>query len=161
MQADFPRFGPTPLPASIRWAAVTVCAIYSVGALVLLFGPASGAPVDGTNLVPLHTIGAQLDRGVFRQLIGNALLLAPFAATLRWWGWRFGRLAVVLALVSTAIEAGQALVGRVSDIDDVLLNVSGGLVAAVLAALVAGLLRPKTGRTASSDDGSVTESVGR
>ncbi len=132
MSVDFPRRVSSP----IRRTATIACAIYLLWAAFLLFGPSSGAPADGTNLVPLHTIRSQLGREVYGQLIGNLLLFAPPAIVLRWWGWRLGSILVGLVALSAAVEVGQAVVGRISDVDDVILNVAGGLIAAALAAVI-------------------------
>ena len=123
MSADFPRS----VSSSFRRGATVACAIYLLWASFLLFGPASGAPADGTNLVPLHTIRSQLERDVHGQLIGNLLLFTPLAIVLRWWGWRLVSILVGLVALSAAVEVGQAVIGRISDVDDVILNVAGGL----------------------------------
>lgn len=150
---------PPLLPRSVRLGAALVCALYVLGALAVLFGPASGAPVDGTNLTPFHTIGRQLDRGLHGQLIGNTLLLAPIGFTLRLWGWSIGRVLLAVTAGAVAIEAGQALVGRVSDIDDVILNVLGALIGVLVASVVAAVWSRSAPSAQRSTGESTTESV--
>ena len=155
MSADFPRS----VSSSLRRGATVACAIYLIWALFLLFGPSSGAPADGTNLVPLHTIRSQLERDVYGQLIGNLLLFAPLAIVLRWWGWRLASVLGVLVALSSAVEVGQAVVGRISDVDDVILNVAGGLIAAGVASLVRPPPPSETAAVAGPSDRSTTESA--
>ncbi len=147
------------LPRSLRWGAAFLCALYAAGALAVLFGPASGAPVDGTNLEPFHTIRRQLDRGLYAQLVGNVLLLAPIGFTLRLWGWSFGRVLLAVSALSFAIEAGQALVGRVSDVDDMILNVFGALAGALVAWSVAAVWARTRPAAPSASDEPTTESA--
>lgn len=77
-----------------------------------------------------------------REIVGNFLLLAPLAIV--WattmvsggWGGPIIRLGAGLAIISSAIELAQGvlpMIGRVVSPYDVLLNVSGGLIAAVAA----------------------------
>ena len=157
MSADFPRS----VSSSFRRGATVACAIYLVWAAFLLFGPSSGAPADGTNLVPLHTIRSQLDRQVYGQLIGNLLLLAPPAIVLRWWRWSMAAVLFSLVGVSAAVEVGQAVVGRISDVDDVILNVAGGLIAAGVASFVRPPSTSETAAAPPSPNHPTTESARR
>ena len=116
-------------------AAVT----YSAFALSLLFAPDSGVPTAGSNFVPFHTIRLQVANGFTQQLVGNILLLAPVGFALRLWGTSLRWCFVALLTAAVAIELAQAAVDRVTDIDDVLLNVIGGFVGSVLGAGVARL----------------------
>lgn len=103
--------------------------------LVMAFTP-QPAP-SAVEWVPMTDLAAQAagPPGVlFAQVVGNLLVLAAFGAfaPVR---WRFlahlGRLCVAAVAGSVAIEWTQyALdVGRVSSIDDVLLNATGALLA--------------------------------
>lgn len=100
----------------------------------------TGRPPMEPNLVPLAGIISTFrDGGVLfglGQLIGNLLLLAPLAALLPAAGVGRQPLVVIgLAFAtSTAIELAQALMrtGRMADLDDVLLNTLGCMVAILL-----------------------------
>ena len=88
------------------------------------------------NAVPFHTIWDYLsDTNLpmqirFRNLAGNLVMLAPLglvlAALTR---WRLARVAGGVLIVSVSIELWQLFVatGRSVDIDDVVLNVVGGV----------------------------------
>ena len=91
------------------------------------------------NLVPFHTIVLQAEYESewqkVRQLGGNVLVFAPFGILLPWAAPGFARLRRLLLAgfaLSVAIELGQLAVSaglgytyRVSDVDDVILNVTG------------------------------------
>lgn len=117
------------------------CAGYSIVALFLLFNPDSGVPAAGSNFVPFHTIRWQIRLGFLRQLIGNALLLAPIGFTLVIWGMRVRRTVAALLIVAVSIEVLQEIVDRVTDIDDVILNVSGGFGGALVGVAVVRAIR--------------------
>ena len=119
-----------------RW--LTALSVVAVLAVTL-----SGAPAGtgGSNLVPGRTIVAELTGfaplGVF-NVVGNVALFVPL-------GWLLAlttarRPLVVVAAVgfglSASIEVVQSLIGRVSDIDDVILNGSGAVLGACLAQLI-------------------------
>jgi VanZ like protein len=92
----------------------------------------SGRALD---LVPFADLAGQLGAvSVVEQIGGNLLVFAALgaAAPMRWaLGWRVVALA---AVGSVAIEIAQYMlaIGRVSSIDDVLLNVVGAALAAAL-----------------------------
>jgi hypothetical protein len=95
------------------------------------------AAPGGVRLIPLHDLHEQLAEpfaAVF-QVLGNLLVFAAFAfcAAAR---WRIGVPVIVLAAAagSVTIEALQYALasGRVSSVDDVLLNTVGAAVAAQL-----------------------------
>jgi glycopeptide antibiotics resistance protein len=93
------------------------------------------------NLVPFHTIVLQAEYEStwqkVRQLGGNVLVFVPFGVLLPWAAPGFARLRRLLLAgiaFSVAIELGQLAVSaalgytyRVSDVDDVILNVTGVL----------------------------------
>jgi glycopeptide antibiotics resistance protein len=89
------------------------------------------------NATPFGTIrryvDAGIDGGAVRQILGNLLLLAgigfPAPLAFRWLD-RAWAVALSAATLSAGIELAQlALPGRASDVDDVLLNVLGALLA--------------------------------
>ncbi len=88
-----------------------------------------------------HTIRFYLDQPSLReallQLGGNVLLLAPLGVLLPLLSRRFRgvfRLTFCVALVSLAIETSQGTIipGRSFDVDDILLNTLGGVLAYLL-----------------------------
>ncbi len=97
----------------------------------------------GINLTPLATIRAMLEYGGTGQklinLAGNVLIFVPLGALppLLWRRWRHLWAAVLLSLgASCAIECAQLFVGRSVDVDDVLLNLLGGVTGYLLARLM-------------------------
>lgn len=119
-----------------RRLASALMAVYVAVALPLtLFAlPVSPPP---PNLVPFATIAWLLTENspgfALVQVAGNLLLLAPLALLApsalpwlrRWW-----RVALLAAALSAAIELAQLVIpGRHADVDDVILNVSGVLLA--------------------------------
>lgn len=120
-----------------RWLIAVV--VGGILAVTLIGGPAgTGAP----NLYPGRTIHEQLTNvdhalGVF-NVVGNLAMFVPL-------GWLLAlvvrrRPLVVAAAVgfglSLTIEVVQALIGRVADIDDVILNGSGAVLGAGIALLI-------------------------
>jgi glycopeptide antibiotics resistance protein len=117
-------------------AAVVVVffVVWAIGVanLTLFVAPGNGP----RNLVPFRTIGEYLldhnlaDGLRLRNLGGNLIMLLPLgmvlAAITR---WRVARVATVLIAASAGIELWQLLVatGRSADVDDVTLNVAGGI----------------------------------
>lgn len=113
---------------------VTLALLYLGALLFLTMLPASRPVAQYNNLVPLRSIIFDLQRGgqlLLVNVIGNIIvfmpvgLLVPQLSTRRR-GW----LAVALSalVLSASIEVLQGtLTRRVSDIDDVLLNVLGAL----------------------------------
>lgn len=142
------------MPVSRRLAAVLL-ALYLTVALFLTL-TALPLIVPEPNLIPFATIAWLLATKSLAyaaaQIVGNLLLLAPIGllgptalpALNRWW-----RIALATALLAAAIEVTQWLLlsGRHADIDDVILNVTGALLAYSLRALVwgerASLHRPR------------------
>jgi glycopeptide antibiotics resistance protein len=111
------------------WLAVP----YLVWILVLLLTPGEG-PVEGLNLEPLATLSRQyrfLDSDVFLlQVVGNVGLLLPFGALAVVWDRPLRKTLAYILIGSIVIELMQytPFVSRVADVDDVILNVVGGLV---------------------------------
>ena len=111
---------------------------------------------EGINLVPFHTI-----RNYYRafgvkgdlfgiNIIGNILMFVPwgFGLLLLWKKNRkLWRLAMFSALLPILIETSQLFIGRQVDVDDFILNFTGGILGGFLFWLLARLL-PKL-RTAA------------
>jgi hypothetical protein len=116
-------------------AVVLLVVVWAVGVANLTLFVASG--IGPRNAIPFRTIGGYLLDGHLplqirvRNLAGNVVMLAPLglalAAVTR---WRQARVALCVLVVSGTIEAWQLLAatGRSVDIDDVILNVAGGLI---------------------------------
>lgn len=90
----------------------------------------------GINLVPFRGVGPYLSElevghgNAWRNIVGNAVLFVPLGASLGLHpdvSIRRGLGGMVLA--GTGIEVVQLTLGRSSDVDDLLLNVLGGLLA--------------------------------
>jgi glycopeptide antibiotics resistance protein len=112
----------------------------------LLLTPASGAlnHVRPFNLIPFKTITENLTdantplQHRMYELFGNLAVLAPIGIYLAFVRHQF-RILPVLAIgigLSTSVEITQYLAstGRVADIDDVICNASGTLIAYAIAA---------------------------
>jgi hypothetical protein len=104
----------------------------------MIFTPLSGPP-RRLRLVPLSDI-ANLVTGAswfaFFQIVGNLLVFAAFGFFARWrWPIRIATVVAVAAAASVTVEVTQYLlgIGRVSSVDDVLLNTLGAGLAAALA----------------------------
>ncbi len=128
--------------------------------LVLVFGDGGGT---GLNLRLFQEINRNLDNrdgSATLNLVGNVLMFVPVGALVAWLSRRARVLtaASVGLLLSVAIEATQLGLGRVGDIDDVLLNSAGALLGGVLAVAWTWATR---GRAADYDDPRASSSVGR
>lgn len=119
-------------------AAIVIVVFLGVLAYVTLTPLPHAVGQAGGNTHPGWSIRQYLDRADIRaaitQLGGNVLLLAPLGALLPVVGRRFRHWYVVTgvcAVVSLVIEGVQGvfIVGRAFDIDDVMLNTLGGLLA--------------------------------
>ena len=88
--------------------------------------------VDGNNLVPFkeilrYQIGSRL---FFKNVIGNIVLFIPygiFSSMYTKIEKPFHAVCLVL-FASVIVEVTQAMIGRVFDIDDIILNVVGGVI---------------------------------
>jgi glycopeptide antibiotics resistance protein len=103
--------------------------------LVLLLAP-GGGPVEGLNLEPFATLTREgLSTRVFwLQAVGNVGLLLPFGLLGVVWDKPLVRTLLYILIGSLVIEAVQysPFISRVADVDDVILNVVGGLVGWIL-----------------------------
>ncbi len=88
--------------------------------------------IDGNNLVPFkeilrYQIGSRL---FFKNVIGNIVLFIPygiFSSMYTKIEKPFHAVCLVL-FASVIVEVTQAMIGRVFDIDDIILNVAGGVI---------------------------------
>ncbi|MFN3866528.1 MAG: VanZ family protein [Demequina sp.] len=132
---------------SVLWTALVmwllVIAVVTLGSTVT--SQLHGA--RGLNLVPFQEIERGLQaRGssAWLNLVGNVALFAPlgFLAACLARARFLSRVAaaVVFGLVlSASIEVAQYVLGRVADIDDIILNTTGALAGGLVGALVAAI----------------------
>ena len=133
---------------------------YLLGLAVLVFLP-SGRPMelgDRLNLEPFATIGRAIDLGpravVFRVMVANIAAFVPLGILLPLAfpsKARVGAVLMAAVAISAAVEIGQLVISlnlgyayRSTDIDDVILNVSGAFIgyAGVAATRLLGALQP-------------------
>lgn len=102
--------------------------------LVLLFQlvTSQDLPGGGTNLMPFreilrYEVGS---RAFYKQVFGNILLFIPlgYFATSYCKIKGLGTITLVSLLSSLTIEVTQHYIGRTFDIDDIILNVVGGVI---------------------------------
>ncbi len=149
------------------WAALGV-SLAVIGWITLgltLARPHTGSA--GLNLTLFQEINRALETGATRpwlNLVGNIVMFVPFGALVaalvrRGFVVRVLVATGLAALLSAGIEAAQFLLGRVADVDDVVLNTAGALLGALVAAgmasagAVARRGRNYDGRRASSSAG--------
>lgn len=92
----------------------------------------SSIVLDGNNLIPFkeifrYSIGSRL---FFKNVIGNIVLFIPygiFASMYAKIEKPFHAFCLVL-FASVTVEITQVLIGRVFDIDDIILNITGGMI---------------------------------
>ena len=109
----------------------------------------------GVNLVPFRSIALYLRGGAGTEkalvnLLGNIVMFAPLGALppMIWQKWRKWWELLLLGLAfSGGIEVAQHFVGRNSDIDDLLLNVSGVLLGYALWLIIHSLRARKKSQT--------------
>lgn len=63
------------------------------------------------------------------MIVGNVLLFAPFpfAAATLWRGWKWVHALALAVGITVFIEVWQHFIGRLSDVDDLMLNITGGM----------------------------------
>lgn len=86
----------------------------------------------GTNLMPFREI-LRYDfgtRSFYKQVVGNILAFVPlgYFASMYCRIKNLGVISFITLLISLAIEFVQRFIGRCFDIDDIILNVVGGIV---------------------------------
>ena len=122
------------------------CGVGLVGvALIVVVSATFGGShlaIGDLQLMPLKTLLSYLwgepTAGVaFRNLAYNFLLLTPLGLGVRLVGQRAVAAVVIVLLTAIANEAAQLVVGRSSDVDDVILNSLGGAVAVVVGDCIA------------------------
>lgn len=71
------------------------------------------------------------------MLLGNIFMFIPvgFFTTLLWRGWNWWKILLLGASCSIGIESIQLFIGRITDVDDVILNTTGVMVGFWLACL--------------------------
>ena len=103
--------------------------------MLLLFNLVTSQDIQaytGTNLIPFreilrYDIGTS---GFYKQVIGNIILFIPFGFFVSSYCKikNLGTISLVSLLSSFTIEAVQHFIGRSFDVDDILLNVVGGII---------------------------------
>ena len=102
--------------------------------LLLLFHLVTSQDIQaytGTNLIPFREI-LRYDvgtSGFYKQVIGNILLFIPFGFFVSSYCKikNLGTISLVTLLSSFTIEVVQHFIGRSFDVDDIILNVVGGI----------------------------------
>lgn len=93
------------------------------------------------NLIPFKTIKLYFrnfnyyNKEFWINIIGNIVIIIPYGIFLPmlWQKFRsFWRIALACLLLPVFIEIVQLFVGRTTDVDDVILNFTGGMIGAVL-----------------------------
>ncbi len=89
---------------------------------------------ESINLLPLRTLRAQVaalpSENSLVMLLGNTLLFMPWGFCLPWLWPRFRHpwaMVGMALLLTCAIETAQLFIGRMTDVDDVLLNFCGSV----------------------------------
>lgn len=127
--------------------ALYLCLLF----FVTLFEPGSrhSSSVQHLNLLPFASIVSYIRKGggaLLVNIIGNILVFMPAGFLLPMLGIRLStllRVAFACMLISVLIETLQYFTTtRVTDIDDVILNVTGGVAGYICYALVRALNRP-------------------
>ncbi len=93
-------------------------------------------PGGGTNFMPFKEI-LRYDYGTksfYKQVFGNMLMFVPlgYYATSYCRIKNLGTITIISLLASSVIETVQHFIGRTFDIDDIILNVVGGIIGFVL-----------------------------
>ncbi|WP_327044950.1 VanZ family protein [Microbispora sp. NBC_01189] len=125
-------------PFPRRTAVADVAAVAGTVPWVwMILTPGAG---QGVRLVPLVDLADQITRmspgAAFVQIVGNLLVFAALGATLPVRSARFASLTAVAAVAATASLTVEILqyvlrLGRVSSVDDVILNTAGAVLAAL------------------------------
>lgn len=109
-----------------------------VSYLLILFQLVTSQDISGggTNLMPFREI-LRYDIGTdsfYKQVVGNILLFVPFGyfASKYCRIKKLGTITIVMLLSSIIIEVVQHFIGRSFDIDDIILNLTGGIIGYLL-----------------------------
>lgn len=136
-------------------AFVALVAFSAVLARLTLTPSPASAEIAGANLRPGHSLRQYVEsytfRGACRQIGGNLLLGAPFGLLLPVLvprRMRMARVVVLTALVMVLVELAQGAIveGRAFDIDDVILNTTGALLAYLIALTAYRVIGRRVGR---------------
>ncbi len=110
------------------------------------------------SFVPLRTISEQATDAVsvsifVHQVLGNVALFVPLGLALGLRGLTRRRAVLLLAAVSVSIEALQVLVvpNRAGDVDDVILNVTGGIAGYIIGRLAEAAMARQRDRRQADD----------
>jgi glycopeptide antibiotics resistance protein len=128
------------LRAFVVAIALGILGVFFYFAFRLTLTPVNDHGQAGGNIHPGHSLRFYLDRPTKEALLqigGNLALLAPLGVLLPlvWTSLRGPiRLALLTGAFSLAIETvqGAVVIGRAFDIDDVILNVAGVMIAYIL-----------------------------
>lgn len=134
----------------VRLGPLLLLLVYLAIMAAVTLGPgdpeAAAGAAASDNYTPFAEINRSLADGSVRslaQVAGNALLFVPFGILMP---ISFPRLSIVTAVLAAAAASAVAelvqlthLAGRMFDIDDVILNVSGALLGGLLVATSRGL----------------------
>ncbi len=110
-----------------------------LGYLLVLFSLVTSQDIqayNGTNFMPFREI-LRYDvgtRGFYKQVIGNILLFIPFGYFVSAYCniKSLGTISIVSLLSSLVIEIVQHYIGRSFDVDDIILNMVGGIIGFLL-----------------------------
>ncbi|SEJ63346.1 VanZ family protein [Demequina mangrovi] len=129
------------------WVALLTCLAVigwiTIGLTLVTHDPGTG----GVNLDPGQEIRRAITTGArepWLNLVGNIVLFLPFGTvvallTQRGFVLRVLTATFLGAALSTAIESTQYLLGRVADVDDIILNTAGAFLGALAAGIVLAL----------------------
>jgi len=142
--------GSRPGPLGIHWPAAWLTVGSALGIALATLTPRGYAWSPGhVQLVPFHTLRNYLDgydstQTMLLYVVGNVVMFVPFGLFLQLALRRRVALTVALGLLaSVTVEVLQLPIwSRSSDVDDVILNTLGGVVGALLAAVVLRLPEP-------------------
>ncbi len=89
-------------------------------------------PADGNNFIPFteifrYKLGGKL---FVRNIVGNVLMFIPygFFSTMYTDNKKLKVSFILITLAALSIETTQLSIGRIFDVDDILLNIGGGLI---------------------------------
>lgn len=139
-----------PILSFYKLVFLLIFVFYVAYILTVTFSGDFNDVTGGTNTVLFDTINRYQfgSRQFFNNVVGNVLMMIPYGMFLGVFlhreKIRFTMVIVALLLICAApvlIEFGQHQVGRVFDIDDVVLNIAGGLIGYICYCLIHGLYR--------------------
>lgn len=112
--------------------------LFFITYILLLFELVTSREISfvGINLVPFKEI-LRYDFGTpefYSQVIGNIILFIPFGFFASYYSRlnKIGHIAFMSLIVSLTIEVVQKFIGRSFDVDDMILNVIGGIIGSLI-----------------------------